>query len=792
MAKNDYENELTYFGVLMNRVLVDSGVYLFKPEYLIEGKIEKEDGEVYFTDSMDHEYLTIHNSETLNSDEDTAVGYIISDEELLDRFPTLSIPEAKIEYFDNIRNSVHLGFYLASEDKIVLMPIDLMAMHETLNSLENSGDSNVIKVSLSDIMPQNSKENGVSENSKDSLDAGISEFGGQEMVVMRPEIFKDLMKTKSYEELMEKLDKIKSDYESVKKHFGKVVDFDDTKKSTSITKERFFNQKVDGTHIVDIYNASFDAIDFNDEISAIKSVLVELGNIFGQLAIGFDEKKSIYPALIEVTQDYLYTMIDDLCNIMKLSDISIMKIKSKQFRKKEAKNINAVAKAYDEINKIFLLEDRSHEETKQELVIAFSEKEKVNPTFDYLSVYNQMTERIIGRDKQIGSILTSIDKMDMSVGSGKRYSALIAGTTGTGKTQTFNELKKAIPDRPVIIVDTNQLTQEGYVGGKIEKNILGALLTEAHSINNRGKKDNGTIVQSDIDLAESGIVVLDEIDKRAEKGTTDNVNCGAVVDQLLKFMDGTTYMAEVGKQNIPFDTSKLAIMASGAFQEYFDEKENENKKIGFGNDMQPEKIDEFKKYGEVKPEDLVKYGLDNQFIGRFQLVILYPPHTLESLIELETTVATSNLENERKYLDAKGVQLVFEEGYIEEAAKAAIKLKTGGRGLGNIISRCLANVGDEINRNPDVYKIVFLQKESVNEPEKVMLLKNDGGHVLMEDVLKSSQEAGKNSRRLTKISFNTDAMQYVTNYKSTLCKEESKEMTSISSSKTKVKQSNIN
>lgn len=764
----DNHNELTYFGVLMNRRLIDNGIYLFKPEYLIEGTIEEEEKEVYFTDTMANEYLTIHDTETLSTDEETAIGYIISDEELLKKYPELSIPEAKIEYFDSIRNLAHIGFYLAGEDKIAVMPFDLMTMSRTLNSMDINPDSNVVKIPANTIKQPDMSEY---DDSKDSLNDAIEEFGGQELVVMSSEIFKDLIESKTFDEMKAKLDTIKAEYENMKPYF--VDENGEMQEPKKIDAGVFFEKKVTGQHILDLFNASYDAILAMSDIEELKSTIGQIIEIYTDLSLVLDEQeKEGYD--IEAAEDHIYTLIDKYEELQKLDDISLIKKGIVEIKKSEFNNIKAISNTYDGLNKKNeLMEVKpSHEEKQIELDETFKAEKKKSSSFDYAKVYNQMIERIIGRDKQIGSILTAIDKMDLSIGTGKKYSVLIAGTTGTGKTQTFNELKKAMPERPIVIVDTNQLTQEGYVGGKIEKNILGTLLTEAHTINNKGKKDNGTITQADLDLAERGIVVLDEIDKRAEKGSKDNVNCGAVVDQLLKFMDGTIYTAEVGKQGIPFDTSKVGVMASGAFQEYFDEKEKGEKKCGF-NATNNVIVDEFKKYSEVKPEDLVKYGLDNQFIGRFQSVILYPPHTLESLVELETTEATSNLEVERKYFEAKGIDLVWEDGFIEAAAEAAIKLKTGGRGLSNIISRCLGDVGDEINRNSKDYKILFLPKEAISDPGKVLLLKVEGGHVLMQEVLERNLQEASNSRKLKRICFNQDALQEVLKYKNSLCKEES-------------------
>ncbi len=777
------KNDLTYFGVLMNRKLISTGIYLFKPEYLIEGTISEEDKNVYFTDTLENEYLTIHDTETLSIDEETAVGYIISDEELTKKYPDLSIPEAKVAYFDQVRDMAHLGFYVYDEDLIAVMPIDLLTMSQTINSMKKNPDSNIIKVPSSTFMQPDMSG---FDDTKDNP-TNLEELKESDFVVISIDLFKDIFEAKTFEEMKEKLNVIKGAYDSMNSLLVDENGNIETPKNLNV--EQFFERKVTGKHIIDLFNASHDALLAIDDIEQLKETIKQIVDVYTDLSYVLDGKENL-GSHVDLAQDYLYSLIDEYEELLTIDDLTIIKNKTTEILNKQFKNISAISNTYDELSKKNELAEVKieHEEKQEELESAFNKKSITNSRFNYVNVYNQMIERIIGRDKQIGNILTAIDKMDASVGTNKKYSVLIAGTTGTGKTQTFNELKKAMPDRPIVIVDTNQLTQEGYIGGKIEKNILGALLMEAHNINNKGKKDNGTITPADLELAETGIVVLDEIDKRAEKGggSKDNVNCGAVVDQLLKFMDGTTYTAEVGKQAIPFDTSKVGVMASGAFQEYFDEKEKGEKRLGFASGSKNDE-DEFKKYSEVKPEDLVKYGLDNQFIGRFQSVILYPPHTLESLIELETTQATSNIEVEKIYFNSKGLELVCDDEFIETAAAAAIKLKTGGRGLSNIISRCLSNVGDEINRNPNTYKILYLPKEAVDDPGKVMLLKKTGGHILMEEVFRRNIEEGKGTRKLKRISFNKDALNEVMKYKNTLCKNESVGM-EISHDNQKLKQ----
>lgn len=415
-----------------------------------------------------------------------------------------------------------------------------------------------------------------------------------------------------------------------------------------------------------------------------------------------------------------------------------------------------------------------HEKREKELnELLNNQKDKY--AFDYKEVFEMMDKNLIGRSATIDALLSVIDRTDSISNKSKKKSAIIIGPTGTGKTETFRQLKKALPNRPVIIVDTNQLTQEGYVGGTIEKNVLLSLLLECNN---------------DLEKARHGIVIFDELDKRADTSKTgdENVNGGAVQNQLLKFMEGTVYDVPVGRnQTVKFDTSDLVVMACGAFQEIFNSIEEEvvKKKGTLGFSMETPKDsksqDEIlkEKYMSISTSDLEDYGISSQLIGRFETVIIFPPHTINELIELETNKSTSNLQCEIEYFGKNGVEVVWEESFIEEAAKEAYKLKTGGRALSNIISNCLGNLASEIKKNPGVYKIIYLPKEAVKDPNSVKLLKNDGSIITVGDIRNKNQVEYSERKNINKLEPNQAALSEFLNKQAVLDKEGSKEFVKI-------------
>ena len=356
-------------------------------------------------------------------------------------------------------------------------------------------------------------------------------------------------------------------------------------------------------------------------------------------------------------------------------------------------------------------------------------------SFNYNECYQYLVSHVIGRGKQIGSILSMIDRVDHNTNRDKKTCGIIAGPTGTGKTQTFTSLRRAMPNRPITITDTNQLTSAGYTGGTIEGNILGDLLRRAHEIHkNIHPEYSNRITKEDVLLAERGIVFLDEIDKRkSHESSTPDVNGSGVIDALLKMMDGTTYQVAIDHQTILFDTSKLVIFAGGAFQEYFDFSE---KTIGY---QSKSKQDQFEKYLEVNPEDLVEYGLSSQFVGRCGCVCLYPRHTSETLLTLEQNKKTSFLQNREEVFHQKEITLVWDNDFLSAYIEKAIELKEGARGLSHILDRCTNDAYTEICRFPERYKAVYLSKESLYHPEQVLLLTTDNECVRMDTILKRNQ-----------------------------------------------------
>lgn len=311
-------------------------------------------------------------------------------------------------------------------------------------------------------------------------------------------------------------------------------------------------------------------------------------------------------------------------------------------------------------------------------------------------IYDKMKEEIIGQDETIKKVLGSVDIDDYAYDTQQKRRLLIIGSTGSGKTQIMRSLAKIL-NKPLVVVDTTQITMNGYVGGTIEENILIPLLVAAGG---------------DIVLAQSGIVDLDEIDKKGSENNHD-VSGRGVLNTLLPFLDGTTYNVKYNRSNITFDTSNLTVFATGAFTNVFDSIKGETA-LGFGKSKRDS--------NSVRIEDLIKIGgIPSEFMGRFSNISVMNTLTVTDFEKIITESKISDLAFIKEYLlNCYNVELKYDDSFITEVAKKAIDLKLGGRALKRIIDDAISVAKWEIITQ-NKFKELILNKDSVNDPKKYIL-----------------------------------------------------------------------
>ena len=335
------------------------------------------------------------------------------------------------------------------------------------------------------------------------------------------------------------------------------------------------------------------------------------------------------------------------------------------------------------------------------------------------SITTRIQKSICGQDAQVKRLVYTVLKNNIyankDMDNPERYikNILLRGETGVGKTAILTRIAKEI-DIPISIADATRYTEAGYVGDSVENMLRDLYLAAGRNL----------------EKAQKGILVIDEIDKKnANKSDGQDVSRAAVLNGLLKIVEGTICSFEIGngekKEIVRFDTSRLTVVCSGAFEgiEEIQKKRLNKTSIGFGSEKEKEANK------EITDEDYVAYGMVRQFMARLGVIVNLNKLSPKDLKNIMINSDLSELSIQKQAFALDGIELEYQDDFMTELASIAFKLKIGARGIEKALQTVFTNLNIQ-DIDEKLYSKIIFTKECILDPSKLILIEREESKVL--------------------------------------------------------------